>query len=44
VALATVFDHLASGATSLERATFVLFSEETLAAFERALLGLPPGG
>ncbi len=36
VALATVREHLAAGG-ALERATFVLFSSETLAAFGRAL-------
>lgn len=37
VALATVRDILAAGEASVERVTFVLFSAETLDAFERAL-------
>jgi len=45
IALGTVIRHL-EGETSLERVTFVLFNEETLAAYERALDGLarPCGG
>jgi O-acetyl-ADP-ribose deacetylase (regulator of RNase III) len=40
VALRTVADGLGDEGTTLEQATFVLFSEETLAAFERALAEL----
>jgi O-acetyl-ADP-ribose deacetylase (regulator of RNase III) len=43
VALATVRDALAAGETSVERVTFVLFSAETLEAFERALDQLRAG-
>jgi O-acetyl-ADP-ribose deacetylase len=42
VALETVRDHLAAGPTSIERATFVLFSDETFAAFRVQLERLSP--
>lgn len=42
VALATVREHLA-GETTLERATFVLFSADSYEAFERALTELAAG-
>jgi O-acetyl-ADP-ribose deacetylase (regulator of RNase III) len=37
VALGTVRDHLAAGLTAIERATFVLLTDETLTAFEAEL-------
>jgi O-acetyl-ADP-ribose deacetylase (regulator of RNase III) len=37
VALAAVHDHLTAGATSIERATFVLFSDNMLGVFELEL-------
>ena len=37
IGLETVRDHLAAGATTLERATFVLFSADTFEAFRQAL-------
>jgi O-acetyl-ADP-ribose deacetylase (regulator of RNase III) len=43
IALATTRDHLA-GETTIERATFVLFSTDTLAAFEIALDELVAAG
>jgi O-acetyl-ADP-ribose deacetylase (regulator of RNase III) len=39
IAVATVHDHLRSG-SSIEQATFVLYSAETLHAFERAVAAL----
>jgi O-acetyl-ADP-ribose deacetylase (regulator of RNase III) len=39
IALATVHDHLRGG-SGIEQATFVLYSAETLAAFERAMAAL----
>lgn len=41
VALETVRDHLAAGPTSIEQATFVLFSDETLSIFRVELERLP---
>ena len=46
VALTAVRDHLAgetTGETTLERATFVLYSADSLAVFERALSGIREG-
>ncbi len=40
IALETVRTHLAGDNTSIEEATFVLYSQETLAAFSKALEGL----
>jgi O-acetyl-ADP-ribose deacetylase (regulator of RNase III) len=41
LALETVQDHLAAGPTSIEQATFVLFSDETLSIFQVELERLP---
>jgi O-acetyl-ADP-ribose deacetylase len=41
IAVGSARDHL-TGETSVERITFVLFSQETFDAFERALAGLAP--
>ncbi len=44
IALRTVAEHLKKGKTSLRRVTFVLFNDETMAAYEKALGKLAAGG
>jgi O-acetyl-ADP-ribose deacetylase len=44
IAVSTVAGHLAAGGSTIEQATFVLFSAETFAAFTRALDRLPGRG
>jgi O-acetyl-ADP-ribose deacetylase len=43
IAVSTVAEHLATAGSSIEQATFILFSDEAFAAFARAIDRLPGG-